>query len=89
MLGGILRICGLVMTPRIILMTDGQPTDSDGEEEVREIFSLWQSCVVLLTTWKLAFSSRRTAKLFHLLQLMTGTQWRSQVIGIGRAPAVR
>ena len=32
--GGILRIAGIAMTPRIILMTDGQPTDSAGEEEV-------------------------------------------------------
>lgn len=33
-IGGILRIAGIAMTPRIILMTDGQPTDSAGEEEV-------------------------------------------------------
>ena len=33
--GGILRIAGIAMTPRIILMTDGQPTDTRaGEEEV-------------------------------------------------------
>ena len=33
--GGILRIAGIAMTPRIILMTDGQPTDMNaGEEEV-------------------------------------------------------
>lgn len=32
--GGILRIAGVAMTPRIILMTDGNPTDSTGEEEV-------------------------------------------------------
>lgn len=36
--GGILRIAGIAMTPRIILMTDGQPTDSAGEEEVRQPF---------------------------------------------------
>ena len=35
--GGILRIAGIAMTPRIILMTDGQPTDSAGEEEVRQL----------------------------------------------------
>jgi len=34
--GGVLRICGLVMTPRIILMTDGRPTDSNGEDEAKK-----------------------------------------------------
>lgn len=32
--GGVLRICGRAMTPRVILMTDGQPTDAAGEIEV-------------------------------------------------------
>ena len=32
--GGILRIAGIAMTPRIILMTDGNPTDSAGQDEV-------------------------------------------------------
>lgn len=32
-----MRIAGIAMTPRIILMTDGQPTDSAGEEEVRTL----------------------------------------------------
>ena len=27
-------MCGLAMTPRIILMTDGEPTDSAGSLEV-------------------------------------------------------
>lgn len=36
--GGILRIAGIAMTPRIILMTDGQPTDSAGEEKVITIY---------------------------------------------------
>ena len=27
-------VCGLAMTPRIILMTDGEPTDSAGTMEV-------------------------------------------------------
>jgi hypothetical protein len=31
--GGIVRVCGLAMTPRIILMTDGEPTDSAGSVE--------------------------------------------------------
>ncbi|KAL5470922.1 hypothetical protein EMCRGX_G028981 [Ephydatia muelleri] len=34
--GGILRIAGVAMTPRIILMTDGNPTDSTGEEEAKK-----------------------------------------------------
>lgn len=34
--GGVLRIHGLVMTPRIILMTDGQPTDRAGTEEAKK-----------------------------------------------------
>lgn len=29
-----MRVCGLAMTPRIILMTDGEPTDSAGSMEV-------------------------------------------------------
>ena len=33
-IGGIVRVCGLAMTPRIILMTDGEPTDSAGSVEV-------------------------------------------------------
>ena len=33
--GGVLRIAGLAMTPRIILMTDGKPNDSAGDEEVK------------------------------------------------------
>ena len=32
--GGILRISGIAMTPRIILMTDGNPSGSAGEDEV-------------------------------------------------------
>ena len=31
-----LRIAGLAMTPRIILMTDGKPNDSAGDEEVHK-----------------------------------------------------
>ena len=38
--GGILRIAGIAMTPRIILMTDGQPTDSAGVEEVSQMYLL-------------------------------------------------
>lgn len=34
LLGGIVRVCGLAMTPRIILMTDGEPSDDAGEVEV-------------------------------------------------------
>ena len=32
--GGIVRVCGLALTPRIILMTDGEPSDSEGTIEV-------------------------------------------------------
>lgn len=34
--GGILRVAGIAMTPRIILMTDGKPTDSGGENEAKK-----------------------------------------------------
>lgn len=34
-LGGIVRMRGLALTPRIILMTDGEPTDSAGPQEAR------------------------------------------------------
>ena len=40
--GGIVRVCGLAMTPRIILMTDGEPTDSAGSVEV----SIDNSCIL-------------------------------------------
>lgn len=33
-IGGIVRVCGLAMTPRIILMTDGEPSDEAGSLEV-------------------------------------------------------
>ena len=33
-IGGIVRVCGLALTPRIILMTDGEPTDPAGSVEV-------------------------------------------------------
>lgn len=33
-LGGIVRVCGLALTPRIILMTDGEPSDDAGSVEV-------------------------------------------------------
>ena len=29
-------MCGLAMTPRVILMTDGEPTDREGPEKVRD-----------------------------------------------------
>ena len=32
--GGILQVAGVAMTPRIILMTDGNPTDTAGPDEV-------------------------------------------------------
>jgi Mg-chelatase subunit ChlD len=32
--GGLLKLCGITMTPRVILMTDGKPTDAAGEDEV-------------------------------------------------------
>lgn len=33
-IGGIVRVCGLALTPRIILMTDGEPSDDAGSVEV-------------------------------------------------------
>ena len=36
-----MRVCGLAMTPRIILMTDGEPTDSAGSVEVGLIIIRW------------------------------------------------
>lgn len=29
--GGVVRVCGRPLTPRVILMTDGLPTDENGE----------------------------------------------------------
>ena len=37
-IGGIVRVCGLAMTPRVILMTDGEPTDREGPEKVRDTY---------------------------------------------------
>jgi hypothetical protein len=33
--GGLLKLCGITMTPRVILMTDGKPTDAAGEDEAK------------------------------------------------------
>ena len=42
--GGIVRVCGLAMTPRIILMTDGEPSDSEGQVEV---YTLCGTCTIM------------------------------------------
>ncbi|KAL5470923.1 hypothetical protein EMCRGX_G028982 [Ephydatia muelleri] len=34
--GGILQVAGIAMTPRIILMTDGNPTDTAGQDEAKK-----------------------------------------------------
>lgn len=41
--GGIVRVCGLALTPRIILMTDGEPSDSEGQVEVYDTKSIHYS----------------------------------------------
>jgi uncharacterized protein YegL len=38
--GGIVKVCGRPLTPRVILMTDGLPTDENGETHDVSVFLL-------------------------------------------------
>ena len=49
--GGVVKVCGRPLTPRVILMTDGLPTDEKGEtDEVWTLFSLFVCFLLALAS---------------------------------------